>query len=352
MLWAFLILSHFVLQSAQANTIAKNRNDVYQILSKLNSESVLTDLDIWVNEKAQNPTVNIGDTVYFTMQSAVPAFFTFVHVDSKGNSVLIKPETTDTRGRGSYSVVYPPLDYECTEFEIVISCFDADNQLVQSQPIGQDAVFLIASKKPIPIEILGMNESDDFKDLGKELTSIEKLVQQINSQTNDNPISVVKYTYAVESTQTQYTTRSIIKKVNSLATNNDEPIVVADDSLVFNNVNFAFNSSELTAEGRIELDGLGSALVGMQEQLGEIPLIELTGHTDSVGSATYNETLSMYRADSAKQYLVLEHGLPVDAIQIAWKGESEPMETNDTKKGRAMNRRVVLKIPRSDTGKL
>jgi len=83
----------------------------------------------------------------------------------------------------------------------------------------------------------------------------------------------------------------------------------------------------------------------MQEELGEIPLVELTGHTDSIGTADYNLTLSMQRAESAKQYLVTEHGLPVDTIQTAWKGESEPMDTNDTKQGRAINRRVVLKIP-------
>jgi len=340
MLSLMIILCQLAHQSVLANTTAKNRNDVYQILSKLDTELELDDLDIWINEKAPNPSITIGNTIYFTMKSNEPVFYTLIHVDSKGNTVLINPATAADRDKGSDYIVYPPLVDGCKVYDLDERCYILSNQLVQSKPIGQDAVFLLASKEKIPYETLGMNESDDFKLLGKEIPIIEDLVQRINSQSNNNPISVVKYTYAVESENTQYTTRAISKKVNEVAEG-------YDDALIFNNINFAFNSSELTVRGFVELDGLGSALVGMQEQLGAIPVVELTGHTDSVGSESYNLTLSKQRAESAKQYLVAEHGLPVDAIRTAWKGENEPMDSNDTKKGRAMNRRVVLRIPNS-----
>jgi len=298
LLTVLAVLSQIVLQSVQANTTAKNRNDVYNILSTLNSQLNISDLDIWVNENANNPSVTIGDSVYFTMKASSPVFYTLIHVDAKGTTTLIKPTSTATGDQGSRSLVYPPLVGGCKEYELNERCFDEHYQLVQSEPIGQDAVFLLASQQAIPHEVLSMDES----------------------------------------ATTQYTTRSIRKKVNNVAKGTEE-------SLVFNNINFAFNSSELTIPGRVELDGLGSALVGMQEQLGEIPVVELTGHTDSIGDEAYNDTLSKQRAESAKQYLVSEHGLPIDAIQIAWKGETEPMDTNDTKSGRALNRRVVLKIP-------
>lgn len=332
-----IIASLFVLQSAQAQTSAKNRNDVYQILNKLNSALDVPGIGLWINENAQEPVVNIGDVVYFTMKSSEATFYTLIHVDSKGGAMIIRPASTLAEESASDYIVYPPLVGGCREFKLSQHCFDEGNQLIQSDPIGQDAVFLLASKKPIPFEILGMNESENFKNLGKETSIIEKLVEQINSQANDNPISVVKYTYAVESTKTQYSTRSISKKVNRLTTG-------VDESLVFNNVNFGFNSSDLTVLGRVELDGLGSALVSLQEQLGELPMVELTGHTDSVGPEAYNSTLSMERAESAKQYLVSEYGLSNDAVRTAWKGESEPMDTNVTKNGRAINRRVVLKV--------
>jgi len=338
MLLLFVLSSQLIHQSAQANTTAKNRNDVYQILNDLNSELELANLEIWVNERSPNPAVTVGNTVNFTMKSAEPVFYTLVHVDSKGNTAILNPSATADLHKGSDYTVYPTRIGDCEQDDSSKLCYSPGNQLIQSEPIGQDAVYLIASKKIIPFETLGMNESDDFKVLGKELSSIKNLVQRINSQTRNNPISVVKYTYAVESIKTQYTTRAISKKVNKLADGIDE-------SLTFNHINFAFNSSELTIDGFRELDGLGSALVGMQEKLGEIPLVELTGHTDAIGSSEYNFTLSRRRAEAAMQYLVTEHGLPIEAIQTNWKGENEPMDTNDTKKGRAMNRRVVLRIP-------
>lgn len=332
-----VVASQFVVPSVQAKMLAKNRNDVYQILNILKSDLKLAGLEMWVGKKEQNPVVHIGDTVTFTMASTQPVFYTLIHVDSKGSTVVIQPSSLVGDESGFASTVYPGVSAGCRNSEIGDHCFNANNQLVQTKPIGQDAVYLLASHRKIPADILGLNESDGFRSLGKEVGRIEKLVHQINDQSMDNPISVVKYTYAVESTATQYSTRSISKKVNRLAQGLDDP-------LVFNNVNFAFNSSELTDQDRVELDGLGSVLVGVQERQGEIPLLELTGHTDSVGEEDFNMLLSKQRAESVKQYLVVEHGLSSAAIWIAWKGESEPMNSNETVAGRAMNRRVELNI--------
>lgn len=334
---ALVFASQLVVPSAQAKFLAKNRNDVYQILDILKSNLDLADFEMWVNRKAQNPVVYVGDTVYFTMASTQPVFYTLIHVDSKGSTVVIQPTSLVGEESGSASSVYPELSAGCRNTAIGDHCFDEKNRLVQTRPIGQDAVYLLASHRKIPADILGLNESKGFRSLGREIGSIEKLVQQINVQSMDNPINVIKYTYAVESRATQYSTRSISKKVNRLAQGVDDP-------LVFNNVNFAFNSSELTDQGRVELDGLGSVLVGVQEQQGEIPLLELTGHTDSIGKDDVNMLLSKQRAESVKQYLVVDHGLSSAAIWIAWKGESEPLDSNETAAGRAMNRRVVLNI--------
>jgi len=297
MLAVVLVFAQMLLQSAAANTTAKNRNDVYRALSELNAELELNGLDIWINENAENPSVNIGDRVFFTMTSAEPAFYTLVHVDSKGSTSIVKVGSSGTGDGVVDPVVYPPLIGGCREYKLDPTCFDPNNGLVQFEPIGQDAVFLLASKQPILDSVLGMLATDNFKLLGKDMTEIEGLVQRLNRQADDNPIAVLRYTYSVDSPNTQYTARSISKKVNRVADGIDE-------SIVFNNINFAFNSSVLTVPGRIELDGLGSALVLMEEELGQIPTVELTGHTDSIGPEAYNITLSRDRAESAKQYLV------------------------------------------------
>ena len=71
------------------------------------------------------------------------------------------------------------------------------------------------------------------------------------------------------------------------------------------------------------------------------PNVQIIGHTDSTGSADYNQTLSEQRADSVKNYLV-QSGASAYLINTSGSGESQPRESNATEAGRAMNRRVEL----------
>ncbi len=71
--------------------------------------------------------------------------------------------------------------------------------------------------------------------------------------------------------------------------------------------------------------------------------LQIDGHTDSVGSAASNKTLSEKRADSAKQYLV-DKGVDPSRINTAGYGEEKPVDTNATAAGRAKNRRVEFKV--------
>lgn len=71
--------------------------------------------------------------------------------------------------------------------------------------------------------------------------------------------------------------------------------------------------------------------------------IEISGHTDNVGSAEYNLTLSEKRAQSVAQYL-FNKGVDENIINTAGFGSSQPKATNDSEKGRQLNRRIELKI--------
>ena len=72
--------------------------------------------------------------------------------------------------------------------------------------------------------------------------------------------------------------------------------------------------------------------------------LTIEGHTDSVGSNQYNMGLSRRRAESVKAKL-LEFGLTEDRIVgIEAMGEEQPIATNETKEGRAQNRRVEFKL--------
>jgi len=73
----------------------------------------------------------------------------------------------------------------------------------------------------------------------------------------------------------------------------------------------------------------------------------IIGHTDSVGTAEYNQQLSLRRAQAAAAYLEAQ-GIPVARVRTEGKGESEPVAANTTDAGRAQNRRVEVAIYADD----
>ena len=72
--------------------------------------------------------------------------------------------------------------------------------------------------------------------------------------------------------------------------------------------------------------------------------IEIEGHTDNVGSKTYNEQLGLERAEAVKRYLYEQHQVPLHKINAISYGEDKPATDNKTRDGRAQNRRVVIKV--------
>lgn len=77
--------------------------------------------------------------------------------------------------------------------------------------------------------------------------------------------------------------------------------------------------------------------------------LEVEGHTDSVGSDDYNQSLSERRAQTVRDYLVRQ-GLASDAISYRGFGEAQPVASNDDSSGRQQNRRVELVVSGSSIG--
>ncbi len=105
---------------------------------------------------------------------------------------------------------------------------------------------------------------------------------------------------------------------------------------------FDFDSDILRAEAKKNLDNLASSL----SNFGDSKLL-LVGHTDAVGAADSNERLSLRRAASVASYLE-SHGVSVNRVQTAGRGETEPVASNDTESGRQLNRRVEVAISAGD----
>lgn len=107
---------------------------------------------------------------------------------------------------------------------------------------------------------------------------------------------------------------------------------------MLNGVTFEFDKATLTPNAKTILNGVADALLARKDIN-----VEIDGYTDDIGSAAYNLRLSQRRADSVKQYLI---GRGVDAARMTTKGfgEAHPIASNKTEEGRALNRRVELKI--------
>ena len=99
-------------------------------------------------------------------------------------------------------------------------------------------------------------------------------------------------------------------------------------------VQFAFDSAEILPAAREQLDALAQGIRLLPA--GKPVVIE--GHTDAVGSAEYNEQLSLRRANAVKRYLVSAHTLEPDRLRAVGLGERAPRPGSDP--GDAANRRV------------
>lgn len=103
---------------------------------------------------------------------------------------------------------------------------------------------------------------------------------------------------------------------------------------------FAFGKAELP-------DGIKARIDELMEQLKSDPqgvYIEIEGHTDATGPAELNERLGLERAEAVKRYLYEHHQIPLHKMNVISYGEARPVATNDTRDGRAENRRVVIRV--------
>jgi len=108
-------------------------------------------------------------------------------------------------------------------------------------------------------------------------------------------------------------------------------------------VSFAYNSAQLTPAFHNTLDKVADILARYPRTS-----IKITGHTDSRGSAEYNQQLSVQRAQAVGYYLS-DRGIDSRRVVAEGRGELQPRASNDTEAGRQLNRRVeMLIIPDRD----
>ncbi len=103
---------------------------------------------------------------------------------------------------------------------------------------------------------------------------------------------------------------------------------------------FEPDSFKLTDVAKAELDQFAKMILAKDK----LVFIEIQGHTDSLGTDKYNEYLSEHRAEAVRDYLYINHDIPLHAMNIIGFGAVKPVADNSTRDGRRANRRVVLVV--------
>jgi outer membrane protein OmpA-like peptidoglycan-associated protein len=104
--------------------------------------------------------------------------------------------------------------------------------------------------------------------------------------------------------------------------------------------NFAFGKTDLPDAAKMRLDDVIRQVKADPKNI----FFEVEGHTDNVGTPQVNERIGMERAEAVKRYLYEQHQIPLHKINVISYGEEKPVAPNNTKDGRAQNRRVVIKV--------
>ena len=120
----------------------------------------------------------------------------------------------------------------------------------------------------------------------------------------------------------------------SVVSNLDNYKQVADAS-----VTFGFNKDALTRTDKQQLDQFAAQLANSRSYI-----LEVTGGTDSVGSAAYNYDLSQRRAQAVVQYVASKYNIPAHKFYLIGIGKDQEVAPNNTAAGRAKNRRVEIQL--------
>lgn len=131
------------------------------------------------------------------------------------------------------------------------------------------------------------------------------------------------------------------REIRERTAGSDVEVIRRGDDLILSmpsGITFATDSAEVQPQFRPTLDKVADVLDRYNQTY-----VDVYGHTDSTGSAQYNQALSERRADAVADYLV-SRGVEAARLETMGYGLTQPIASNDTPEGRAQNRRVEIKI--------
>jgi outer membrane protein OmpA-like peptidoglycan-associated protein len=303
----YVIITLLVALTLPLEAFSGDRDGVSEALASIPSTWPDALFSIEVSGAADGQAV-LNHRLDIAYEAELPGYVAYLIVSSHGDMTLYRnsARTARTSGTESY-VVKPPLG----SGEIIVLFANAPWD--SFFPRGGTTRELSADR----------DNAAAFVQQLERLESAHVLVSDRRYQLNT----------AAAAGGTEYTTRGIVMQVQQAQR---DRTASSGAARIPSRIEFEFDSDRLTAQGKLDLDTFGEALVTDLRD----GRVALEGHTDAVGTDDYNQTLSERRARAARQYLVDSFGIPDSRMTAVGMGKSDPIASNDDAVGRGHNRRV------------
>ncbi len=253
-----------------------------------------------------------------------------------------KPITTDTAG--FYSATLGPgifrIHVEATNYQF--------GEKVITLKSGESKVVDIGLKKLGVAQAILTGKISDVKTGKPLLAQVTFVGTKIPVVTTDPGTGIYKVTvppgtYSLKITAENYVPESapiVLKKDETKIQNFSlKPIPKVGEKIILKGIYFDFNSAVIKPESYPVLDDAARILKAKPNMR-----VEIGGHTDSIGSDSYNMKLSYQRANAVRDYLIRYHNIDPSRLIAVGYGETRPIADNRTRAGRDLNRRIEFKI--------
>lgn len=327
--------------------------------------------DIWVSRKDEkgnwSPPENLGPTVntpkdeegVFIHPDGRTLFFSSNGHPTMGGFDIFRTYKGDDGKWSNPENLGPPINspYDDVFFYLAPSGDHAYFSSIRNDAIGEKDIYVIyfeikeeekpkvtvfrgkildhITGKPIEaeIEIIDNTTGELFGKFKSNATDGKFILTLPSGKNYGISINAKGYLFHSENLNipAHYAFREVVKDITL------KPIKIGA-VVALRNIFFEYNSATLLPESYPELNRVYKILID-----NPTVKLELSGHTDSIGGHEYNMRLSQQRAESVRNYL-LEKGISPSRLIAKGYGLTKPIAPNSTEEGRALNRRVEMKI--------
>ncbi len=168
---------------------------------------------------------------------------------------------------------------------------------------------------------------------GTRITAVDAKADQVGIWAKEAQTSAATANTAVAATETKLTTK--IDAVDASSKRLVYEVVISEDQ-----GQFKFGSAALPETVQQRIDQMVAELKAKPRG----NFVEIEGHTDSSGDKMVNQRIGEARAEAVKRYLYETHQVPLHKMNVISWGEDKPVSPNNTRDGRAQNRRVVIRV--------